>query len=121
MGLLVDQSVVVTIDGGVHTKGEDVLVMRSQDTRVHDGTPRYFDPLIDRLRTNDTSGPYLVSDLTRLIEDERHDIFVIGNGDDGLHNKLATSHDRSPTGPIVGMLPPNAGVLLVDAAHLLHE
>ena len=82
MRLLVDQSVVVAINGGVHSKREYVLVMRSQNARVHDGTPRYFDPLIDRLRTNDTSGSYLVIDLARLVEDKSHDVLVVGNGDD---------------------------------------
>ena len=82
MSFLVDQTIIVSVDGRINPKREDVLVVRSQHTGVYDCTPGYLKTVINRLCADDAGSSDFILDLTSLIEDEGHDIFVVGDSDD---------------------------------------
>ena len=120
VGFFVDQAVLVAVDGGIDAEGEDVLVVCGEDSWVHDGAPWYLDPVVDGLCAYDTRRSHLVLDLSGLIEDEGHDVLVVGNCDDRLDYELSVTDDGSFTGPIIRVLPANAGILLVDTYYIFH-
>lgn len=120
MGLFVDQPVVVAVDGGIDSKREDVLVVCSQYSRMHDGSPGYLNALVDGLSAYDTGSSHLVLDLSGLIEDEGHNVLVVGNGDDRLNHELPVTNNGGLASSIIGMFPANAGILFVDTYHVLH-
>ena len=117
---VVDEAVGVAVDGGVDAQGEDVLVVDGKDARVDDGAPGYFDALVDGLGADDAGGSDLVGHLAGLVEHEGHDVFVIGDCDDGLDDQLPASYNGCSAGSVVGVLPANAGVLLVNTDYVFH-
>lgn len=120
MDFVIGKAVGVAVDGGVDAKGEDVLVVRCEHARVDDGSPWYFDAIIDGLSADDAGGSNLVRYLAGLVEYESHDVFVVGNSDDRLHNEFSTSHYPCYACTVVRMLPADAGVLLMDADDIFH-
>lgn len=117
---VVDEAVGVPVDGRVHAQGEDVLVVDGEDARVDDGAPGDLDALVDGLGADDARRADLVRQLAGLVEHEGHDVFVVGDGDDGLDDELAAADDGCFAGAVVGVLPADAGVLLVDTDYVLH-
>lgn len=120
VAFVVDEAVGVPVDGRVDAQGEDVLVVDGQDARVDDGAPGDLDALVDGLRADDARRADLVRELAGLVEHEGHDVLVVGDGDDGLDDKLAAADDGGFAGAVVGVLPADAGVLLVDTDYVLH-
>lgn len=57
-------------------------------------------------------------DPTRLIEFIGKDIFIVGQCDNKLDNKLPVPRDDSAPGTPVGMLPSNSIVLFVETNHI---
>lgn len=55
-----------------------------------------------------------------MVEDEGEDVLVVRDGDDGLDDELAVAHDGGAAGAVVGVFPPDAVVLLVDADDVVH-
>lgn len=82
-------------------------------------TANFVQLVVNRLCRQNTGGADFVDDFTGLVEHECQDIFVVGHGDDGLQDQLARSHHGRTTGAIVGVLPANPAVLLVDADAVL--
>ena len=117
---VVDEAVGVAVDGGVHAEGEDVLVVDGEDAGVDDGSPRDFDAFVDGLGADDAGRPDLVGHLAGLVEHEGHDVFIVGDRDDGLDDEFPTSDNSCPAGSVVGVLPANAGVLLMDTDYIFH-
>lgn len=120
VGFVVDEAVGVAVDGGVDAQGEDVLVVDGEDAGVDDGAPWYFDALVDGLGADDAGGSDLVGHLAGLVEHEGHDVFVVGDCDDGLDNQLPASYNGCSAGSVVGVLPANAGVLLMNTDYVFH-
>ena len=120
MDLVVDEAVGVPVDGRVEAEGEDVLVVHGEDARVDDGAPRDVDAFVDGLGADDARGADLVGQLAGLVEHEGHDVFVVGDRDDGLDDEFPAANDGCPAGAIIGVLPADAGVLLMDADYVFH-
>ena len=120
MDFVVDEAVSVTVDRWVHAERENVLVMDSEHARVNDSSPGYFDTFVDGLSADDSGCSDFVGQLAGLIEHEGHDVFIVSDRDDGLDDKLPTSHDSCSTGPVVSVLPANASVLLMDTDYIFH-
>ena len=117
---VVDEAVGMAVDCGVDAQREDVLMVDGEDARVDDGPPWYFDPFVDGLSADDASGSDLVGHLACLVEHEGHDVFVVGDCNDGLDNQLPASNNSCSAGSVVGVLPANAGVLLMDTDYIFH-
>ena len=118
---LVDEPVRVPVDGGVHAEREDVLVVDGEDARVDDGAPGHLDAVVDGLGADDAGRSDLVGQLAGLVEHEGHDVFVVGDGDDGLDDEFAAANDCCSAGSVVGVLPADAGVLLMDTDYVFHR
>lgn len=105
----------MTIDSRVDTDVEQVLMVRSHDTIGDAGSPRNLGLLVNGLGGEDTSGAGLKRDLSVLVEDPGKDILVVGNSDDLLKDKLSLADDDRLAGSVVGVLPLDALVDLMDA------
>lgn len=121
MDFVVDEAVGVAVDGGVDAQGEDVLVVDGEDAGVDDGAPWYFDAFVYGLGADDAGGSDLVGHLPGLVEHKSHDVFVIGDCDDGLDNQLPASYNSCSAGSVVGVLPANAGILLMNTDYVFHR
>ena len=97
-----------------------MLVVRGEDAGVDDGAEGDGEAFIDGLCGEDTGGADFVGELAGLVEDEGEDVLVVGDGDDGLDYELTVAHDGGAPGAVVGVLPPDAAVLLVDADYVVH-
>lgn len=97
-----------------------MLVVDGEDARVDDGAPGDFDAFVDGLGADDAGGSDLVGHLARLVEHEGHDVFVVGDCDDGLDDQLPASDNGCSAGSVVGVLPADAGVLFVDTDYVFH-
>ena len=117
---VIDEPVVMAIERRVDSEGEDVLMMCGKHARMDDCAPRDFDTLIDGLGAEDTGGTNFVDYISRLVEHESEDVFVVRDGDDGLNYKLSVPYNSSPSCSVVGVLPADASILLVNAHHILH-
>jgi len=117
---LIDDAVGVPVNGWVNAQGEDVLVVSGEDARVDDCAPGHFDAFINRLSADNTGGADFIGHFTSLVEHERHDVFVVGDGYDGLNDEFAASNDGCAAGAVIGVFPANASVLLVDADDIVH-
>lgn len=117
---VVDEAVGVAVDGGVDAQREDVLVVDGEDAGVDDGAPGDFDVFVDGLGADDAGGSDLVGHLACLVEHEGHDVLVIGDCDDGLDDQLPASYNSCSAGSVVGVLPANAGVLLMNTDYVFH-
>lgn len=116
--LVVHQSVLVPFEHRVDAEREDVLVVHGQDARVHhraEGDAGLVELVVDGLRGQDARGPDFVDDFAGLVEHEGQDVLVVGHGDDALQHQFAVAYHRRPPSAVVGVLPPDPGVLLVDA------
>lgn len=111
----VDERVLVAIDSRVDTDVEQVLMVRSHDTIGNASSPRNLGLLVNGLSGEDTSSSGLEGDLSVLVKDPGKDVLVVGNSDDLLKNKLSLADDDRLTGSVVGVLPLDALVDLVDA------
>lgn len=120
VGFVVDESVVVPVDCGVDAEGEDVLVVGCEYAWVDDCAPRNLETFVNGLRAENTGGADFVNDISSLIEHECKNVFVIGDGDDGLNYKLSVPYDSGPSGSVVGVLPADASILFVNAHNILH-
>ena len=115
---VVDEAVQRAVEHGVDAQGEDVLVVGGEDARVDDGAEGDADlveGVVDGLRGEDAGRADFVDDFARLVEHEGQDVLVVRDRDDGLQDELAVADDRCAVRAVVGVLPADAGVLLVDA------
>lgn len=108
MGLFLNHSVLLTIDGGIKTNGEYVLMVLGQYTGVDHVTVVACLAWIDVDAADYTRRTSLNCNTARLIELVRKDVLIIGKGDDKLDDKLAVSNDNSAACTPVGMLPADA-------------
>ena len=111
----VHEAVLVSADGRVNADVEDVLVVGSHDAVGDTGAEGDLSILVDGLRRQNTGGAGLEADLAGLVKDPGEDVLVVGDGDDLLENELALAHDSGVLGAVVGVLPLDALVDLVDA------
>ena len=117
---IVDEPVRVPIYSWVDPQGENVLMVGGKHAGMDNCTPGNVDTFVDRLRADDAGGTDFVGELAGLIEDEGHNVFVVGDGDDGLDNKFAAANDCCVTSTVIGVLPTDAGILLMDANDIWH-
>lgn len=82
---------------------------------MHNGAPGNLEAFVDGLCGKNSGRADLISELAGLIEHECHDVLVVGDGDDRLEHELAVANNSCSTGAVVGMLPANTAVLLVNA------
>ncbi|KAH3687559.1 hypothetical protein WICPIJ_001460 [Wickerhamomyces pijperi] len=111
--VVVTDSVVVTVQSGVESERQQMLVEGSHDTWPDCGTPWNRDTFIDRHGGQDPSGSDLNSDGTNLIEDEVDDVLVVTNSGDGLDNEFSSSGDDIVPVSEVHVLEQDPIVLLV--------
>jgi hypothetical protein len=117
---VVDDAVEGAVEHGVYTQGEEMLVVRGEDAGVDDCAPWNFNALIDWLGGEDTSGADFIYELASLVEHECEDVLVVGDGDDGLEDELAVADHGGAAGTVVGVLPADAVILLMDADDVGH-
>lgn len=118
LGFFVRDLVAVAADHGVDAEGEEVLVVTAEDAGVDDGAKgvRYLGEVeVERLGGQDTRCPDFVRDVTGLVEDEGEDVLVVADRQDRLEDELAVADDDGAVGAVVGVLPEETRVLLVDA------
>lgn len=118
MSLLIDELVGVAIDHGVYSEREDVLVVAGKNAWVDDSTKRYSNLVqivVDRLSRQDTGSSYFICNLTSLVEEEHQDVLIIRDSNDGLKHQFSRPDDCSTASTVVGVLPTDAGILLVNA------
>ncbi|KIH93155.1 hypothetical protein SPBR_02543 [Sporothrix brasiliensis 5110] len=124
--VLVDDGVAVAGDHGVDAQAEEVLVVARQDARVHDRPKRvagrclWRQVAVDRLRRHDARGADLVGDVAGQVEHPGQDVLVVGHGQNRLQHELALPHHDGAVRAVVGVLPGDAGVLLVHADDVGH-
>ena len=87
---------------------------------MHDCAPGDVDAFVNGLRAEDAGCASFVLDLAGLVEDEGEDVFVIGDCDDGLDHELAVAGHGSSACAVVGVLPADSIVLLVNANDVVH-
>ena len=121
MDFVICKAIGVAVNGRVDTKGEDMLVVCCEHARVDDGSPGYFDVFIDGLSTNDAGGSNFIRYLTGLVEHESHDVFVVSNSNDRLHNEFTTSRYPCYACTVVRMFPTDPSILLMDADDVVHR
>lgn len=115
-----ENGVVGAVDAGVDAQAKDVLVVAGEDAGVDDGAPGDGDVGVDGLGGDDARGADFVGEFAGLVEDEGEDVFVVGDGDDGLEDEFAGARDGRCAGAVVGVFPADASVLLVDADDVVH-
>ena len=79
-----DEGVFVAVDCGVDAEREDVLMVDCEDAGVDDGAPGHGGVCVDGLGGDDAGGADFVGEFAGLGENEGEDVFVVGDGDDGL-------------------------------------
>ena len=119
---ILDCRISVAVDGGIDTKGEDVLVRWSHDTRCNHNSIRkvMFDALFHGNNGHDTSCTSLKMDGSSRIENPAEDIFVVGDGHDSLDNEFTSSCDFGTSVAEVGVFPTDTGIHFVHADGILH-
>ncbi len=120
VAFFVDEAVRVAVDGWVDAEREDVLVVGGEDARVDNGAPGDGDAFIDGLGADDAGGADFVGEFAGLVKDEGHDVFIVGDRDDGLYDELAVTGHGGAAGAIVCVLPTDAVVLFMDADDIFH-
>lgn len=117
---VVDEPIIMAVDGGVDAEGEDVLVVCGEYAWMDDCTPRDLETFVDGLCAEDACGSDFIDDVSGLVEHESEDILVVGHGDDGLNYKLSVPYHSGSSSPVVGVLPADASILLVNANNIIH-
>ena len=117
---VVDEAVGVAVNCWIDAEREDVLMVDGEDTGVDDCSPRDFDAFVNGLSADDAGCSDLVGQLACLIEHKGHDVFIVGDRDDGLDDQLPASNNCCSARSVVGVLPTNAGVLLMHADYVFH-
>lgn len=106
----------MAVDGRVDAQAKDVLVVLGQRARVDEGAPGRRGLAVVMVDDgDDAGGARLDGDAGGLVEDERKDVLVVGEGEDVLDDELAAAGDDGAAGAPVGVLPADAVVLLVQA------
>ncbi len=96
-----DNGVVLSVNGGIRSNGEDVLVVLREDTWRNDVSVLACFSLINRNHGYNTSGSGLNNNASRLVELVSEDVLVISKRDDELDDKLAhASHDSAASSPV---------------------
>jgi hypothetical protein len=119
---ILDCRISVTIDGGIDSKREDVLMRWSHDTRPnHDSIGEVvFDALFHGNNGHDACCTSLKMDSSSGIENPAEDIFVVGNGHDRLDDEFTSSCDFGTSVAEVGVFPTDTGIDFVHANGILH-
>ena len=112
--LVVHEPVAPPVEHGVDAQREDVLMVHRQHAGVHDRAEIHADALVDRLRAQHARRAHLVHHLSCLVEHERQYILVVAHRDDALQHQLSVPRHRRAARPVVGVLPADAAVLLVN-------
>jgi len=115
-----------------------VLVVGCEYAWVDDGPPRDVKTLVDGLGAEDTSSADFVCPFACLVEHERENVLVIGDGDavvvscvldvtvvasihlHALEHKLTLANDSGTPSAVVGMLPSDTTVLFVNTHDVRH-
>lgn len=122
--IFVVDSVLEAIDGGIHAEREHVLMVGRHDAGSDVRAPWNGGAeglVIKGHGGQDTSGADLQLDIGCLVEDEREDVFVVGDGADHLYDELAVPDDCCGAGAVVRVFMLEAVVLLVETDNVLQE
>ncbi|KAH3664145.1 hypothetical protein OGAPHI_004859 [Ogataea philodendri] len=109
-----DNGILVSVHSRVDSERKHVLMVRSQNSWSHVGTPWNSDVPVQRHGGQNTSGSNVDSDLSSLVENDVHHVLVVSNGSNGLNNKLSSSGDDRDSSSVVGVLVQQSTVLLVQ-------
>jgi hypothetical protein len=119
-GITVGNSVLlVTINGRVHSDGEDVLMGSGQDRGRDNGTPLGTLATIDVLGRDNTSSSNLELDTSGLIKMPGKNVLVVTNRQNSLENQDAATSDSRNIGTVVSVLPSDTIILLVHTNNVL--
>jgi hypothetical protein len=108
-----NDSIRVTIDSGINTHGEDVLMVLGKNSWVDHVSVLANLSGIDIDAGNNSSGPDFDVDLAGKIKLIREDIFVVGQSENKLNDELTVASDNCAVGAPICVLPSNAVVLLM--------
>jgi|SRR5579859_5159983 len=133
MRLLNDKRILLSVDRRINTEREDVLMVRSEDLVVDNGSPRQdlvVHRLVDGLRGEDTGRADFDMDVGSLSESpclnqysitgSYKDVFVVGDSNDSLDNQDTCTGDGSDVGAIVGVFPTDTAIFFVQTNRILH-
>ena len=109
-----------TVDVGIDTQAEEVLVVVCVDTRVDFCSPRSCRlAWVEGVSVQNASELNLELDRAVLVEDPVDAVLVVGRGEDVADDQLACAGDGRGLIAEVGVLEKNACVFLVDADGVL--
>lgn len=115
-----EDCVVGSVDVGVHTEAEEMLVVVCVDTWVDLGAPSLGVLIrVHDIGIEDTSQLDVRLDSTVLVEDPLDGVLVVGSSEDLLDDQLAGTGDNNRVVTEVGVLEEDTGILLVDADGVL--
>ena len=115
-----------------------MLVVGCEDAWVDDCSPGNLEPLVNRLGAENSGGPDFIGPFACLVEHECEHILVVRDGDavfvscvvdisaivpihlHALKHELTLAYDGSAPSAVVGVLPSNATVLLVNTNNVRH-
>lgn len=105
--------ILLSVDGWIDAYGEDVLMVLCHDAWIDDIPVVAGFTWINVDTAHNASSPGFNIDATGLVELVVEDVFVVGQRDDELDDKLTISCNDSSTCTPIGMLPSDAVILLV--------
>ncbi len=108
----------MTIDSGVNTHGEDVLMVLGKNSWVDHVSVLANLSGIDVDAGNNASGPDFDVDLARKIKLISEDVFVVGQSENELNDELTVASDNCTVGAPVCVLPSNAVVLFMKTDNI---
>jgi hypothetical protein len=76
-GFIIYQAIIITIDHGIDTQAENMLVMNRKNTGVHDRSKWYFHTFVNGLGAENSGGSDFVIDFSGLVENEGKYVLVI--------------------------------------------
>lgn len=109
------KTILVAAHGWIDTQVEEMLMIRGHHSVRNTGAPGYLGIFVDWLGRENTRSTGFEGEFSRLIEVPHENIFIVGHGDDRLQDKLPLSHYRCLSSSVVGMLPLDAVINLMDA------
>lgn len=113
MRFLLHDGILLSVDGWIDAYGEDMLMVLCQNAWIDDVSVVAGFAWINIDAAHDAGSPSFDVDVTSLVKLVVEDVFVVGQRDDELDDKLTISCDDSSACTPICMLPSDTVILLV--------